>query len=226
MNVVVHAYRGRARAARGRGRARQPTASPWRCATTASGIRPRPDVDRPSLRIGLSLIAALSSSFAISGGLDRGTEVVMHLPLHGGGADGRRAAERRARRRRADATEMRGRPAGAARRRCWRARRRARRPPRPHRRPRLRRGAAHRRDRRRAPRAASPTARSGSASPTATRGSSCGSARWRTAPRRSIRDEPRRAGDGRLAGGARRRGRGRGGRRRRVPVVASACSRL
>jgi hypothetical protein len=44
--------------------------------------------DRPSLRLGLSLIAALSSSFAITGGLDRGTEITMRLPLHGGGANG------------------------------------------------------------------------------------------------------------------------------------------
>jgi len=46
-----------------------------------AGIRPRPDVDRPSLRIGLALIAALSSSFEISGGVDRGTEIRMHLKL-------------------------------------------------------------------------------------------------------------------------------------------------
>ena len=52
------------------------------------GIRPQADVDAPSLRLGLSLIAALSSSFAISGGLDRGTEVSMRVPLRGGGADG------------------------------------------------------------------------------------------------------------------------------------------
>lgn len=45
------------------------------------GIRPRPDVDRPSLRIGLTLIAALSSSFEIKGGADKGTEIRMHLPL-------------------------------------------------------------------------------------------------------------------------------------------------
>jgi anti-sigma regulatory factor (Ser/Thr protein kinase) len=45
------------------------------------GIRPRPDIDRPSLRIGLSLIAALSSSFEIRGGVDRGTEIRMHLSL-------------------------------------------------------------------------------------------------------------------------------------------------
>jgi serine/threonine-protein kinase RsbW len=45
------------------------------------GIRPRPELDRPSLRIGLTLIAALSSSFQIKGGADRGTEIRMHLPL-------------------------------------------------------------------------------------------------------------------------------------------------
>jgi serine/threonine-protein kinase RsbW len=52
------------------------------------GIRPQADVDQPSLRLGLSLIAALSSSFAISGGLDRGTEVTMRVPLRGGGTNG------------------------------------------------------------------------------------------------------------------------------------------
>jgi len=45
------------------------------------GISPRPGVDRPSLRIGLALIAALSSSFEIRGGVERGTEIRMHLPL-------------------------------------------------------------------------------------------------------------------------------------------------
>jgi anti-sigma regulatory factor (Ser/Thr protein kinase) len=48
------------------------------------GIQPQADIERGSLRLGLSLIAALSSSFAISGGLDRGTEVTMRLPLRGG----------------------------------------------------------------------------------------------------------------------------------------------
>jgi len=46
-----------------------------------SGIRPRPDIERPSLRIGLTLIAALSSSFEIKGGADKGTEIRMHVPL-------------------------------------------------------------------------------------------------------------------------------------------------
>jgi serine/threonine-protein kinase RsbW len=45
------------------------------------GIRPRTEAERPSLRIGLTLIAALSSSFEIKGGVDRGTEIRMHLPL-------------------------------------------------------------------------------------------------------------------------------------------------
>ncbi len=59
-----------------------------------SGIRPQADVEQPSLRLGLSLIAALSSSFAISGGLDRGTEVTMRLPLqpNGSGDAGARVA--------------------------------------------------------------------------------------------------------------------------------------
>lgn len=51
------------------------------------GIRPRPDVERPSLRIGLTLIAALSKSFEIKGGVNRGTEIRMHLPLQAGTED-------------------------------------------------------------------------------------------------------------------------------------------
>jgi len=52
------------------------------------GIRPQANVARDSLRLGLSLIAALSSSFSISGGFDRGTEITMRVPLRGGGTDG------------------------------------------------------------------------------------------------------------------------------------------
>ena len=90
MNVVVHAYPG------------EPgplsvEATPDSEGLTVvvrdkgSGMRPQADVNpnQPSLRLGLSLIAALSSSFAISGGLDQGTEVTMRLPLQGGGANGR-----------------------------------------------------------------------------------------------------------------------------------------
>jgi serine/threonine-protein kinase RsbW len=60
---------------------------------SGSGINPQADSERPSLKLGLSLIAALSSSFSISGGLDRGTEVMMRLPLTGGGANGAAPAE-------------------------------------------------------------------------------------------------------------------------------------
>jgi serine/threonine-protein kinase RsbW len=56
---------------------------------SGSGISPQADGKRFSLRLGLSLIAALSSSFSISGGLGRGTEVTMRLPLRGGGPGGK-----------------------------------------------------------------------------------------------------------------------------------------
>ena len=83
MNVVVHAY----------GDGKGPLEVEAFCQDEGltvcvrdfgDGIRPRPDVDRPSLRIGLTLIAALSSSFEIAGGLGRGTEVRMHLVLKPG----------------------------------------------------------------------------------------------------------------------------------------------
>src|ERR1700744_6680026 len=45
------------------------------------GISPRPGVDRPSLRIGLALIAAPSSSVEITGGTEREHEIRMNLPL-------------------------------------------------------------------------------------------------------------------------------------------------
>jgi serine/threonine-protein kinase RsbW len=87
MNVVVHAYQG------------EPgpldiEAEPDTDGMTVvvrdagSGIQPRADVEQTSLRLGLSLIAALSSSFSISGGVGRGTEIAMRLPLHGKGTDG------------------------------------------------------------------------------------------------------------------------------------------
>lgn len=46
------------------------------------GIRPLADVERRSLRLGLPLIAALTSSFAVRAGSDTGTEVTMRMPLH------------------------------------------------------------------------------------------------------------------------------------------------
>ncbi len=87
MNVVVHAYGG----------APGPlivSAEPdedgltVRVRDEGSGIKPEASTERESLRLGLSLIAALSGSFAISGGNDRGTQVTMRIPLHGGGTDG------------------------------------------------------------------------------------------------------------------------------------------
>ena len=81
MNVVVHAY------PEGEAGLLEIEAVPDGDGLTVAvrdfgrGISPRPGVDRPSLRIGLALIAALSSSFEIRGGVERGTEIRMHLPL-------------------------------------------------------------------------------------------------------------------------------------------------
>jgi anti-sigma regulatory factor (Ser/Thr protein kinase) len=87
MNVVVHAYPD------GNGPLEVEAQPGERVLTvvvsdSGGGIRPRADVERSSLRLGLSLIAALSSSFEISGGLDRGTRITMRLPLGGNGAAG------------------------------------------------------------------------------------------------------------------------------------------
>jgi anti-sigma regulatory factor (Ser/Thr protein kinase) len=81
MNVVVHAYPD------GHPGPLEVIAVPDEGGITVGirdyglGIQPRPDIDRPSLRIGLTLIAALSSSFEIKGGIGRGTEIRMHLAL-------------------------------------------------------------------------------------------------------------------------------------------------
>jgi anti-sigma regulatory factor (Ser/Thr protein kinase) len=88
MNVVVHAYPGD-----GTGPLMveaDPDADGLTVIVSDSGagISPEADSERSSLRLGLSLIAALSASFSISGGLGRGTEVMMRMPLCGGGADG------------------------------------------------------------------------------------------------------------------------------------------
>jgi serine/threonine-protein kinase RsbW len=88
MNVVVHAYQGRPGPL-------MVEAKPDSEGLTVvvrdegGGIRPQADSERDSLRLGLSLIAALSGSFSISGGLDQGTEIIMRLPLRGGGTDGK-----------------------------------------------------------------------------------------------------------------------------------------
>ena len=86
MNVVVHAYEGESGPL---SVGAEPSAEGLTVVVRDSGvgIRPRPEAEPSSLRLGLSLIAALSSSFSFSGGLDRGTEVRMELPLYGGGAD-------------------------------------------------------------------------------------------------------------------------------------------
>ncbi len=81
MNVVVHAYAGVEP-----GPLEVEAESDFEGITVVirdhgSGIRPRPEIERPSLRIGLTLIAALSSSFEIKGGANKGTEIRMHLPL-------------------------------------------------------------------------------------------------------------------------------------------------
>ncbi len=81
MNVVVHAYDDDEPGPL------EVEATPERDGLTiavrdfGAGIRPNAGDERQSLRIGLTLIAALSTSFSISGGLGQGTEVRMHLLL-------------------------------------------------------------------------------------------------------------------------------------------------
>lgn len=87
MNVVVHAYGGEP-GPLSIDAEPDPEGLTVSVRDSGAGIRPQADPERPSLRLGLSLIAALSSSFAIAGGLDRGTEVRMRLPLRGGGSSG------------------------------------------------------------------------------------------------------------------------------------------
>jgi anti-sigma regulatory factor (Ser/Thr protein kinase) len=90
MNVVVHAYRGESGPLTVEA---EPDTEGLTVTVSdsGSGISPQAESERASLKLGLSLIAALSSSFSISGGLDRGTEVMMRLPLRergGAGSDG------------------------------------------------------------------------------------------------------------------------------------------
>jgi serine/threonine-protein kinase RsbW len=93
MNVVVHAYPDGAGPL-------MVEADPdsdgltVKVSDSGAGISPQANSERASLKLGLSLIAALSSSFSISGGLDRGTEVMMRLPLSGGGTNGSGPPER------------------------------------------------------------------------------------------------------------------------------------
>ncbi len=87
MNVALHAYEGRPGPLSVEA---MPDADGLTVVVSDEGIgiRPQADSGRDSLRLGLSLIAALSSSFSISGGFDRGTEITMRVPLEGGGTDG------------------------------------------------------------------------------------------------------------------------------------------
>lgn len=87
MNVVVHAYEGEPGPLNVEARADSDGLTVI-VRDEGVGIKPQADAGRDSLRLGLSLIAALSSSFSISGGLNQGTEVSMRVPLQGGGADG------------------------------------------------------------------------------------------------------------------------------------------
>jgi len=80
MNVVVHAYRDDETGLLEVDAIPGPDGLTVAVRDFGRGISPRPGVDRPSLRIGLALIAALSSSFEIRGGVERGTEIRMHLP--------------------------------------------------------------------------------------------------------------------------------------------------
>jgi len=87
MNVVVHAYQGEPGPLSVDAKP-DPDGLTVVVRDEGGGIRPQADTERDSLRLGLSLIAALSSSFSIAGGLDQGTEITMRVPLRGGGANG------------------------------------------------------------------------------------------------------------------------------------------
>ena len=94
MNVVVHAYPGESGPLTVEA---EPDTEGLTVTVSdnGSGISPQAESERASLKLGLSLIAALSSSFSISGGLDRGTEVMMRLPLlERGGANSDGAREK------------------------------------------------------------------------------------------------------------------------------------
>jgi anti-sigma regulatory factor (Ser/Thr protein kinase) len=93
MNVVVHAYPGDETGPLLVDAEPDSEGLTVIVSDSGAGISPQADSERSSLKLGLSLIAALSSSFSISGGLDRGTEVMMRLPLRGGGANGGGPAE-------------------------------------------------------------------------------------------------------------------------------------
>jgi len=92
MNTVVHAYDGEPGPMEVEAY-REDGALVVAVRDRGAGIRPRVDVSRDSLRMGLPLIAALSTNFEISGGLGRGTVVTMRLALVPTGAEPAAATE-------------------------------------------------------------------------------------------------------------------------------------
>jgi serine/threonine-protein kinase RsbW len=80
MNVVVHAYDGEAGPLEVDAH-RDGDLLVVVVRDQGAGIRPRPESRRQSLKMGLPLIAALSSSFEIRGGPGRGTEVTMRVAM-------------------------------------------------------------------------------------------------------------------------------------------------
>lgn len=81
MNVVVHAYAGEEPGPLEVEAVPEDGGLTVAVRDFGAGIRPNPGDDRGSLKIGLTLIAALSTNFSISGGLDSGTEVRMYVSL-------------------------------------------------------------------------------------------------------------------------------------------------
>lgn len=81
MNTVVHAYDEQAGPLEVEAYREEGDAMVVVVRDHGGGIRPRADTSRESLRMGLPLIAALSTDFAISGGPGRGTEVTMRMDL-------------------------------------------------------------------------------------------------------------------------------------------------
>lgn len=84
MNVVIHAYDGEVGPLEVHAH-REGEQLVIVVRDQGAGIRPRPESRRKSLRMGLPLIAALSSSFEIRGGPGRGTEVTMRLSMSSNG---------------------------------------------------------------------------------------------------------------------------------------------
>ncbi len=81
MNTVVHAYGEQSGPLEVEAYREEGDAMVVVVRDHGGGIRPRADTSRESLRMGLPMIAALSTDFAISGGPGRGTEVTMRMDL-------------------------------------------------------------------------------------------------------------------------------------------------